>query len=172
VPCDCGDVLVGSRTLGDDDPITARVCPGSGLLVDVPAGRSATLGLGSHAVVGAGRGTGIEVLAGGAGGLTIVGPGTVRGFDVGIAAPGGQVARVAGVSAADNASDGMRLNGAGYAVAGCEAVANGRDGFALGGVGYRATGNRALGNKRYGFRLSGRDATIGGDDGNEAAGNG
>src|SRR5690242_14867186 len=37
VPCDCGDVLVSSRTLSDDDPITARVCPATGLVVDVPA---------------------------------------------------------------------------------------------------------------------------------------
>src|SRR5439155_27270199 len=49
VPCDCGDVLIGSRTLGADDPITSRVCPGSGLLVAVPTGApAATLVLGGH----------------------------------------------------------------------------------------------------------------------------
>jgi Right handed beta helix region len=172
VPCDCGDVLVGSRTLGDDDPITSRVCPATGLLVDVPPGRSATLSLAGHALVGSGRGYGIHVAAGGAGGLTIAGPGTVRGFDVGITAPAGQVALLSGVTAADNAADGVRLNGAGYTVTGCEAVGNGRDGFALGGVGYRTSGNRALGNKRYGFQLTGRDAVIGADAGNEAVDNG
>src|SRR5690348_10627410 len=43
VPCDCGDVLVSSRTLGDDDPITRRVCPATGLVIDLPAGSRATL---------------------------------------------------------------------------------------------------------------------------------
>src|SRR5579862_1592271 len=41
VPCNCGDVLVSSRTLGDDDPITTRVCPATGLVINVPAGQQA-----------------------------------------------------------------------------------------------------------------------------------
>jgi hypothetical protein len=171
VPCDCGDVLVGSRTLGGDDPITSRVCPGTGLLVDVPENRSATLGLGGYVLAGSGRGFGIEVLRGGAGGLTIVGPGGVRGFDVGFMAPTGQLALLSRFLAADQRSDGVRVVGKGYAVVDCEALDNGRDGFALGGIGYRSEGNRALGNRRYGFRLSGHDAAIGGTAGNEAAGN-
>src|ERR1051326_3594769 len=133
VPCDCGDVLAGSRTLGDADPITTRVCPGSGLLVSVPAGRSATLALGGHVLAGRRRGFGIQGPAGGDAGLTIVGPGGVRGFDVGILAPGGGVARVSDVTAAENATDGFRLVGEGYVVARCEALRNGRDGFALDG---------------------------------------
>src|SRR5690348_5421139 len=48
VPCDCGDVLVSSRTLGDADPITTRTCPATGLVIDVPAGQQATLALGGH----------------------------------------------------------------------------------------------------------------------------
>src|SRR5207237_5428908 len=48
VPCDCGDVLVSSRTLGDDDPITTRTCPATGLVIDVPAGHRATLALGGR----------------------------------------------------------------------------------------------------------------------------
>jgi hypothetical protein len=171
VPCDCGDVLVGSRTLGGDDPITTRVCPGTGLLVDVPPSRSATLSLAGHALVGSGRGFGIHVAAGGAGGLTIAGPGTVRGFDVGVFAPAGQLAAVTDVTVAESRSDGFRLNGQAYAVRGCEALANGRDGFVLGGVGYRSEQNRALGNKRHGFRMSGRNGRIGGDQGNETSGN-
>src|ERR1051325_2045480 len=67
VPCDCGDVLVGSHTLGDADPITTRVCPGSGLLVNVPAGRAAILALGGHVLAGSRRGFGIQVVAGGDG---------------------------------------------------------------------------------------------------------
>src|SRR5206468_9885319 len=38
VPCDCGDVLVSGRTLGDADPITQHACDGDGLLVLLPAG--------------------------------------------------------------------------------------------------------------------------------------
>src|SRR5882724_7182171 len=171
-PCDCGDVLVGSRTLGDADPITTRVCPGSGLLVNVPAGGSATLALGGHVLAGSRRGFGIQVLAGGDAGLTIVGPGGVRGFDVGILAPGGGVARVSDVTAAENATDGFRLVGEGYVVTRCEALRNGRDGFALDGRRFVADGNRALANVRHGFQLAGRDAGINGVAGNEAAGNG
>jgi hypothetical protein len=172
VPCDCGDVLVASRTLGDADPITTRICPGSGLLVNVPAGQSATLALGGHVLAGSRRGFGIQVLAGGDGGLTILGPGGVRGFDVGILATGGGVARVAGVTAAENASDGFHLVGERYVVAGCEALRNGRDGFALDGIGFVVEGDRALANVRHGFQLAGRGGSISGTAGNEAAGNG
>src|SRR5881409_1380538 len=98
VPCDCGDVLVGSRTLGADDPITSRVCPGTGLLVAVPTGGpAARLALGGHVLAGSGRGIGIQEIGGGAGGLTIAGPGGVRGFATGIQAVNGTLARLADV---------------------------------------------------------------------------
>src|SRR5438552_8097079 len=140
VPCDCGDVLVASRTLGADDAITSRVCPGSGLLVDAPPDRAVTLTLAGHALAGSGRGFGIEVLGGS--GVAIVGPGAVRGFERGLLATRGGLARLADVTAAENASDGFDLAGDGYVVSGCEALRNGRDGFALGGVRYRVEGNR------------------------------
>ncbi|HJQ84000.1 MAG TPA: hypothetical protein VKA21_07995, partial [Candidatus Binatia bacterium] len=159
VPCDCGDVLVGSRTLGDDDPITGRVCPGTGLVVSLPAGTTATLALGGRVLAGSGRGFGIQVLAGGDG-VTIVGPGGVRGFEIGILAAAGGLARVADVTVAENRTDGVSVVGTGYAVSGCEALRNGRDGFALRGRGYRADGNRALENGRHGFVGTGRDAAI------------
>jgi hypothetical protein len=173
VPCDCGDLLVASRTLGDADPITSRACPGTGLLVQVPADRpAATLALGGRVLTGSGRGFGIHVLSGGAGGLTIEGPGEVRGFDTAVLAVRGTLARLADVTAADNRTDGFDVAGKGYAITGCEALRNGRDGFALRGSGYRAEGNRALANARSGFALAGHDATIGQDAGNEAADNG
>jgi len=56
--------------------------------------------------------------------VTIVGPGSVRGFDVGVFAPAGQLESITDVTAADNRSDGFRLNGNGYAVTRCEALAN------------------------------------------------
>jgi len=171
VPCDCGDVLVSSRTLGDDDPITTRVCPATGLVIDVPAGHQATLALGGRNLRGAGRGFGIQLVGGGAG-VSIVGPGAVQGFGTGILATKGGIARVANVTAAQNTADGISIVGEGYAVSGCEALRNGRDGFALRGRSYRAEGNRALENRRDGVAASGRDAIIGGPAGNEASGNG
>src|SRR2546430_583793 len=100
------------------------------------------------------------------------GPGTTVALRSGaimrFVAPAGGLARLADVTAAENASDGFDLAGDGYVVSGCEALRNGRDGFALGGVRYRVEGNRALENRRYGFALSGRDAGIGGTSGNEA----
>jgi parallel beta-helix repeat protein len=171
VPCDCGDVLVASRRLGPDDPITTRACPTGGLVVDVPADRSAvTLDLAGAVLSGSGRGVGIEVLGGGDGGVTIVGPGEVRRFDTGIHAPGRALARIADVLARDNARDGFDLGGAGYAVTNCEAQHNGRDGFRLRGSGIQLDGNRALDNARQGFRMIGREeraALVA----NEAAGN-
>ncbi len=173
IPCDCGDLLIGSRTLGDDDPITSHACPGTGLLVAVPAGHpAATLALAGHVIAGSGRGVGVQVVGGGDGGLTIAGPGAVRGFGTGIQGVNGTLARVTGITAAENTSDGVVVAGEGFTVAGSEASRNGRDGFVLRGRRYLVERNRALANGRHGFQLAGREAAIGGEAGNEAAGNG
>jgi hypothetical protein len=172
VPCDCGDVLVGSRTLGDDDPITGRICPGIGLLVRVaPDVRGATLELTGHTISGSGHGVGIQVLQGGAGGLTISGPGAVSGFDTGVQATNGSLARVTQILAERNRHDGFFVVGAAFAVTSCEASNNGRDGFTLRGRDYRLDGSRASANGRHGFNLAGRNGSIGDGAGNEAAGN-
>jgi len=172
VPCDCGDVLVSSRTLDARDPITNHPCSGTGLMVDVPPGRPApTLGLGGNSVAGSGHGMGIHVLAGGDDGLALLGPGKVQGFDIGVFATGA-LARATEVAATDNATDGFRVGGGGYSIAGCDATHNGRDGFALRGSGFHVEANAASGNGRYGFSVSGHDAAIGGATGNQATGNG
>src|SRR5205814_7200161 len=146
---------------------------GSGLLVAVPTGApAARLALGGHVLAGSGRGVGIQVVGGGAGGLTIAGPGGVRGFATGIQAVNGTLARLADVVAADNATDCFGRAGEGCAVLGSEASHNGRDGFVLRGHRYRVERNRALANGRHGFVARGREAAIGGEAGNEAAGNG
>ncbi len=164
VPCDCGDVLVSSHTLGDRDPITRHVCPGPGLLVRIAPGRPApTLALGGQEVAGSRRGVGIAVVGGGAGGLTLLGPGTVRGFDVGIDAAPRALAHVDDVTLLENASDGLRAGGTGYVVSGCQARRNGRDGFVLHGTGYRVEGNTASENGGAGFRLAGRGAAVAGN---------
>jgi hypothetical protein len=172
VPCGCGDVLVSSRVLGADDPITREVCPGAGLLVDIPAGAAATLDLGGQTIAGTGHGIGIQVLRGGKDGLRITGPGSIRTFGVGVFASGDALSYAGHVTVVDNDRDGVSVAGEGYEVSGCEASRNGRDGFALRGRRYRVHGNRALDNGRNGFVLAGHDAALGGTLGNEAAGNG
>jgi len=171
IPCDCGDVLVGSRTLGDDDPITSRVCPGDGLLVRIPRGAEGVLALSGHVIAGSSHGVGIQVLQGGEHGFTITGPGIVSGFDTGVQATTGAIARIADISSSGNRLDGFSIVSVGSVVTGCEASGNGRDGFALRGSEYRLTGNHASGNGRDGLRLAGRSGTIGDGVGNEAAGN-
>jgi len=171
MPCDCGDVLVSGRTLGDGDPITQHACDGDGLVVRLrPGAASAVLDLGNHILVGNHRGVGIRVV-GGDGTVTITGPGAVRGFRTGIDAPGGALGHVGDVVTSDNDADGFNVAGAGFAITSCEATRNGRDGFALRGLRYRVEGNRATENGRFGFSLAGRNATLGGTLGNEAAGN-
>lgn len=172
VPCACGDVLVSSRVLGADDPVTREACAGAGLVVDIPPKTAATLDLGGQTIAGSGRGIGVQVLRGGKDGLRLVGPGTIRGFDLGVLASGDALAYAGNVTTVDNHRDGLSLAGDGYEVSGCEAARNGRDGFALRGRRYRVHGNRALDNGRNGFVLAGNDAAIGTELGNQATGNG
>jgi hypothetical protein len=172
VPCACGDVLVSSRTLGAQDPVAHQVCPAIGLQVAIPAGRpGATLALGGTTITGNGQAPGIEVLSGGDDGLTIVGPGTVTGFDTGVLARRG-VRAIRDVLATDNHANGFEVGGSGYEVRNCAAVRNGRDGFVLRGRTPRLEGNRALQNHRHGFQVAGRDASIGVDAVNESSANG
>ncbi len=171
VPCACGDVLVGSRTLGPEDPITQQVCAGDGLLVQVPPGRPpVTLRLGGQTIGGSAHGVGIQVLDGGAEGLTIAGPGTVIGFGTGIRARRG-LGAIREVTATGNTGDGFSLAGDGYEVRSCEATHNGRDGFSIGGRGARLDGNRALENGRHGFHIAGREADVGAELANEGIDN-
>lgn len=168
VPCACGDVLVGSRTLGSEDPITQQVCAGDGLLVRIPPGQPpATLQLGGQTIGGSARGVGIKVLDGGTEGLTIAGPGTVIGFTTGVQARRG-LAAVRDVSATGNIADGFDLAGDGYQLRNCEATQNGRDGFVLHGRGARVDGNRAAENRRHGFHVAGREADLGAELANQS----
>lgn len=173
VPCDCGDVLVSSRTLGDSDAITHHRCSGTGLVVDVPADHpSPTLRLGGHLIAGDGRGFGLEVVGGGQTGLRLVGPGEIRGFDDGVFARPSTFAAAQDVLVTDGVGDGFVVGGDGFVLEGCEASRNGRDGFTLRGSGFRLDGNRAYYNGRYGFRIAGSGAQMGTTAANEASGNG
>lgn len=170
LPCACGDVLVGSRTLSADDPITQEPCEGDGLIVRIPAERTGvTLDLGGRTIRGTGRGMGLHLQTGGS--IAITGPGTIRGFDIGILAGGSRVA-IADVAAVENRSDGFRIAGTGFTVARCEARDNGGSGFSLRGHDYHVEANRAYGNGRDGFSLAGRRAIVAGDAPNESSSNG
>jgi hypothetical protein len=153
VACDCGDVLVSSRRLGPADPITTRACEWNGLVVDVlPGAPPVVLDLGGSTLAGSGRGYGIHVTDGGDGGATIVGPGEVRGFRIGIVADGRTLRRISDVVASHNLREGFRVAGPDVTLAGCEAHDNGRHGFALRGRSVHVEGNRARDNGRPGSR--------------------
>jgi len=172
VPCACGDVLVGSRTLSPTDPITRGPCDGDGLIVRIPPSYpGATLNLGGQTISGLGRGIGIHVQSGGADQLSITGPGVVRAFDVGVLGSG-TIRTVEDIVSADHRTDGFCLTGVGFTVSGCEARDNGRTGFVLRGDGYHVAGNRAVGNGADGFSLTGRGAVVAGTVVNESAANG
>ena len=168
VPCACGDVLVSSRTLGSEDPVTTTVCTGSGLLVAAPG--AVTLALGGQTITGSGQGIGVLVLRGT---LTLEGGGQIEGFETGVMARGAHaLSSVMNVRLSANRLDGLFVEGDGYSIQGSAAEGNGRDGFALGGSTYALDGNRATANGRYGFSLWGMGAHAGGGLGNEADGNG
>ena len=165
--CGCGDLLVSSRTLGPADHVTRDRCGADGLIVLAPG--PVTLTFAGRTIRGEGQGTGLLVLSGS---LSLVGPGTVEGFGIGLFARGGQRLRSAvRMRFAGNQLDGAAVVGDGFTIEGSEAEGNGRDGFALGGHGYALDGNLARHNGRYGFGLAGTGAQIGSAAGNEAAGN-
>ena len=172
VPCRCGDVLVSSRTLTDDDPVTQGPCDATGLVVQITRDGDAVLDLAGHTLQGTGHGFGLQILRGGSTGLRLKGPGAVRGFGTGVQSGRGGLASATNVLAAENVRDGFEVAGFGYTISGCEAVRNGGTGFVLRGRDYHADGNRALENGRVGVAASGRNASLGADTGNEASGNG
>lgn len=160
VACACGDIVVSAVRLDAADPITQAPCPGAGLVVDVPPSvQRPTLDLNGLVVTGSGRDAGIDVVSGGQGGLAIVGPGTVTGFDHGIVTREGALAQASQVHADGNARDGFRLAGRGYQLVACSADHNGRDGFVLQGQDYRLDDCTAVANGRDGFAVRGRPAT-------------
>ena len=168
VACACGDLLVSSRTLGAADAVTTKRCALNGLVV--AASGPITLDLGGRTVAGNGQGVGVLVVRGT---LSLVGPGSVERFEIGVRAEGDALlASVVAVRLAGHRLDGLVARGGGYSIQGSVAEGNGRDGFALGGSGYALDGNRASGNGRYGFELVGMGAHVGGGLGNEARANG
>src|SRR2546428_137012 len=168
VACACGDLLVSSHVLGPADQVTVTPCAANGLLV--AASRPVTLDLGGRTITGNGQGVGIFVLRGS---LTLVGPGTVERFGVGVMARGVRALQSAvNVRVAGNRLDGLVAQGDGFTLLGSVAEGNGGNGFSLGGTNYALDGNRASANGRHGFKLTGMGTHVGGGFGNEAVANG
>lgn len=82
IPCNCGDTLTASKTLGPGDPVTTTICPVDGLLVGAD---DVVLNLGGRTITGSGVGSGITILPG-FGNVTVT-SGTVRAFETGVLAP-------------------------------------------------------------------------------------
>jgi hypothetical protein len=165
VPCDCGDTVVSDVSL-DDDPVVSASCPSDGLIVRVSeVADSVDVDLRGHTLRGGGRGVGVWILHGGAGGARVVstsGPATIQGFRDGLVAGSSALALLDGVVVRDSGRDGVRLLGVdGGTVRNTEAIDSGRDGFFAIGKGYLITHTRAMSSKRYGYHLMGDDAEIG-----------
>lgn len=155
VRCACGDVVVSDVRLRADDPIVAAPCATDGLVVDARA--PITVALDGVVLRGAGRGTGVRILRGGARGVVLAGPGGVEGFDVGVSAAPGALAQAIAVSARGNRRDGFAVRGHDAVLIDCVAEGNGRDGVAQSGSATVAVeGGRVAGNGRDGRRSARR----------------
>ncbi len=168
VPCACGDVVASSVRL-DDDPVTTQPCPGTALVVRVPAGGAgARIDLAGHSLRGSGRGIGLWILDGGRDGALVVSTGgaaVIDGFLDGVVAQGATaLASIEAVVVRASARDGFRLIDAhGALVRDCEAVDAGRDGFWIGGSDVRVVGTRAVRSGRNGYHVGGMNATLEGN---------
>jgi hypothetical protein len=166
VPCECGDIVASSVTLGDD-PVTSTTCPSDGLIVRaMEATSSLTIDLDGHTLRGEGLGAGIWALNGGPGGARIVSTGgtaTIDGFRDGVLGHGpASIALIDGVVVRSNRRDGVRLfDVMGAEVRNTEALGSGRDGFGIMGKANRLVNTRAIGSHRHGYFVMGANATLG-----------
>lgn len=154
VRCACGDVVVSDVRLRADDPVATAPCATDGLVVD--AAGPITVALDGVVLRGRGRGTGLRLLRGGAGGVFLTGPGGVEGFDVGVSAAPGALAEASSVSARGNRRDGFLLRGGDARLVDCVAEGNGRAGVTQTGGPARVEGGRVGDNGRDGRRSARR----------------
>ena len=175
VACSCGDVVVASVTLRDDDPVVADApCLHNGLTIRAPRGAGAvTLDLGGNSLLGAGLGTGVNVVSGGAGGALVRGGdgSEIVGFTYGLRSRGRSVrARVEELGLRANRRSGLVARGDGVELVNVRSSANGRHGLDLAGDNGVLSGVISTGNLESGARLVGNGFTVRADlDGNGAA---
>lgn len=92
----CGSTIVTSTTLDSD----VGPCPGDGIVIGAD---NVTLDLGGHTVLGSGLGSsGLGIRARAMSGVVIKGPGTVRGFRVGISVAESRQVTVEAVNVLEN----------------------------------------------------------------------
>jgi parallel beta-helix repeat protein len=138
-PCECGDLLLGSRTLVfSTDPITSGCCALNGLLIfaygiDDPDIPSLTLDLGGNTICGMDDGFGIDINR--SHNVTVVG-GRIRNFGIGIQSNSYDV-RISRVQVLDNVGTGIDfvlplLSGNNVVIEACVVRGNGGGGIALG----------------------------------------
>lgn len=151
VRCACGDVVVSDVRLRMDDPVAAVPCATDGLVVAAAAPITVTLD--GVVLRGTGRGTGLRVLRGG---VLLDGPGGVEGFDVGVSAAPGALARALAVSARGNRRDGFLVRGADTLLIDCVSEGNGRDGVRRSTDAPAVAGGRVADNARDGRRSARR----------------
>lgn len=95
-PAECGLTITSSYTLRSD-----LHCSGTAIRVEVGAGRTVTLDLGRHAVVGDGTGSGVHVTSTG-GGAVVVRNGQIRGFRTAVGGDGALDLTLRGLTLRDN----------------------------------------------------------------------
>jgi len=123
-----------------------------------------TIDLRGHTLEGRGQGTGLLILAGGAGGAQVVssaGHATVAGFKDGISSHGSNTALIDGLIFANSRRDGVSVEGRGYRIRNTEVHDSGRDAFSLMGRGYHVTATRAVNSRRFGYFVHGQSGIIG-----------
>jgi hypothetical protein len=167
VPCRCGDTVVSSTRLEPGDPVVQERCSSDGLRIRAAGNEPLVLDLAGLTILGRGRGVGIRVISGAAGGVSILGAGEgghggVVGFGQGLSARGQRTLRqVRNVAFEGNTRDGVALRGAGTELRGIVSRRNGRDGVRVGGRSPKLSGVEAIDNGRYGLRVTGKSASIG-----------
>ena len=102
-PCECGDILIASRTLVSGvDPITTTVCPGDGLSLE----GGAFLDLGGNTIRGTSTGVGVLIVL--SGGFTITN-GRIARFAIGIRGSDTSGNHFTGLQLSANSSVGISL---------------------------------------------------------------
>jgi hypothetical protein len=168
---------VASDLVLGDDPITARVCEGNGLVVRRPDPElGLTIDLNGKTLRGSETGTGLWIVNGGGRGARVISSGsraTIDGFSDGIVGRGpSTVVSIEGVIVRSTHRDGVKVADNAYTIRDVEVFDAARDGFSLGGGRFLIEDTQAVRSGRFGYFVMGREGRIGtAGHGNSADGN-
>ncbi|GIW41180.1 MAG: hypothetical protein KatS3mg076_1757 [Candidatus Binatia bacterium] len=164
IACGCGDVVVSDVVLGDEDPVTRETCTTHGLVVRAAeTAGGLTVDLAGRTLRGEGRGAGVWVERGGAGGVRVVSSGqraTIERFRDGVFSTRG-IREISDLLVRDVQRDGIHVTATGYRLEGIEVEQAGRDGLWLRGSGVELRRVSVRGAGRYGIFAYGREMTLG-----------